>query len=224
MSFGGWGCFSPDNKTRGLAPTDVFPFYVYSPAPVGAAGRALPASTALRSCLFVVAGETCVEPLPAPHADLWASVQSWLRQSTPSILTRLWTSRSKSSLCSFSVGRVPGMGLPPSLSLKTQSQYFSDFMKHLLPPIFSFCSPPPPPTSRPFSPPFLCLTSWPIALRASAQCLRAVLGSRAASLPGLGRPPTPSCFSSICHTVVNRWSQKEPEMACPPSPIIQTGS
>ena len=45
-----------------------------------------------------------------------------------------------SFLCLFLFEQFPGMGLLPSLALNAQSKYFSDFVKHFLPPVFNFSS------------------------------------------------------------------------------------
>lgn len=108
-----------------------------------------------------------------------------------------------SCLCPFSSEQFRGAGRLLSF-LKAQPKYFSDFFDYLLPPVFNL------------SPrlPEICLTSWPLPAGPLPQC-GVALGSQSASLPGSGRPPPHPCFSSICFTVGNRWSQKEPWMAVP---------
>ena len=92
------------------------------------------------------------------------------------------------------------MGLLLSV-LKTQSKYFSDFIKHLLSPVFNF------------SPhlPELCLTSWPLPAGPLTQC-GAALGSQSASLPGWGTPPPPPHPTVLFHLLHSR-EQMEPEGA-----------
>lgn len=190
--------FSPDNKTRSLAPTNVicrkylnlfFPPWLCSTGPI------MPAQH--RSSLLPLHfhwRNMYTKPPPSPQAllsALFTLLPLPASGPTPASLLSLL-------VFAFSFEHSPGMGLLLSV-LKTQSKYFSDFVKHLLSPVFNF------------SPhlPELCLTSWPLPAGPLTQC-GAALGSQSASLPGWGTPPPHPCFSSICYTVRNRWSQKEP--------------
>lgn len=140
--------FFPDNKTRGLAPTYVFPVNIYSLfSTMGSASRAVtPAQHWSPALPFHFHWRNvCVKPLPAPHTQApgpslgWALVHPHsATRPHPPPSPRLRTPASGSSLCPFSLGQFPGMGLLPSLSFKAQSKYFSVFIKHLLRPIFNF--------------------------------------------------------------------------------------
>lgn len=170
-------------------------------------------STAPLSCLCIFAGETCIQ------SPLYHPKPSCLPCSPPSTHSRPQDPR-QPVFCllvfAFSFEHSPAMGLLLSV-LKTQSKYFSDFIKHLLSPVFNF------------SPhlPELCLTSWPLPAGPLTQC-GAALGSQSASLPGWGTPPphpTPPhpSLPSVTQSGTDG-ARRSHRWLCPPSPILRMGS
>lgn len=112
------------------------------------AGPSRQPGPAPQSCLFAVAGEMYAVAPPhthtyTPHSRAAGSSAVWgllhpmsATGPQPPASPSLRTVASGSSCGSFSVRHVLGVGLPPSLSLKAPSKYFSDFLKLLLLPVF----------------------------------------------------------------------------------------
>ena len=188
--------FSPDNKTRSLAPTNVicrkylnlfFPPWALLNGPHHASPAPLPSPAfafSLEKHVYKAPSITpsppvCpVLPPPIPRLGTHTSQSSLFLSLLFLLSTPLeWGFCSQSSRPNLSTFLI---------SLSTAYPQFS--ISHL---------------------PELCLTSWPLPAGPLTQC-GAALGSQSASLPGWGTPPPHPCFSSICYTVRNRWSQKEP--------------